>query len=167
MTTTRTTNIVCYVGILYGWVVGISNWTFFISIQSYQCNWYIPSLFTIPDSKVHGANMGPIWGRQDPCGPHEGPMNRAIWDVTGISINKFCDAVYSPKRPQVIDYIKWMLIYCVISKEILSTEAIQFLMIFTDEFKYSLTFDPIYWTTNECVTTEQRIQAIWWLIIFI
>ena len=24
-----------------------------------------------PDSKVHGANMGPIWGRQDPDGPHE------------------------------------------------------------------------------------------------
>ena len=24
-----------------------------------------------PDSKVHGANMGPIWGRQDPCWPHE------------------------------------------------------------------------------------------------
>ena len=23
-----------------------------------------------PDSKVHGANIGPIWGRQDPCGPH-------------------------------------------------------------------------------------------------
>ena len=23
-----------------------------------------------PDSKVHGANMGPIWGRQDPGGPH-------------------------------------------------------------------------------------------------
>ena len=28
-----------------------------------------------PDSKVHGANMGPIWGRQDPDGPHVGPMN--------------------------------------------------------------------------------------------
>ena len=24
-----------------------------------------------PDSEVHGANMGPIWGRQDPGGPHE------------------------------------------------------------------------------------------------
>ena len=24
-----------------------------------------------PDSKVHGANMGPIWGQQDPGGPHE------------------------------------------------------------------------------------------------
>ena len=34
----------------------------------------------IPDSKVHGANMGPIWGRQDPGGPHVGPMNFVIWD---------------------------------------------------------------------------------------
>ena len=32
-----------------------------------------------PDSKVHGANMGPIWGRQDSGGPHIGPMNFAIW----------------------------------------------------------------------------------------
>ena len=34
-----------------------------------------------PDSKIHGANMGPIWGRQDPGGPHVGPMNFAIWGV--------------------------------------------------------------------------------------
>ena len=33
-----------------------------------------------PDSKVHGADMGPIWGRQDPGGPHVGPMKFAIWD---------------------------------------------------------------------------------------
>ena len=32
-----------------------------------------------PDSKVHEANMGPIWGRQDQGGPHVGPMNLAIW----------------------------------------------------------------------------------------
>ena len=37
-------------------------------------------LLAIPDSKVHGANMGPIWGQQDPGGPHVGPMNHAIWD---------------------------------------------------------------------------------------
>ena len=35
-----------------------------------------------PDSKVHGANMGPIWGRQDPGGPHVGPMNFALWVST-------------------------------------------------------------------------------------
>ena len=32
-----------------------------------------------PDSKVHGANMGPSWGRQDPRGPHLGPMSFPIW----------------------------------------------------------------------------------------
>ena len=37
-----------------------------------------PSL-PFPDNKVHGAKMGPIWGRQDPGGPHVGPLNFAIW----------------------------------------------------------------------------------------
>ena len=32
-----------------------------------------------PDNKVYGSNMGPTWGRQDPGGPHVGPMNFAIW----------------------------------------------------------------------------------------
>ena len=27
--------------------------------------------------------MGPIWGRQDPCGRHVGPMNLAIWVRSG------------------------------------------------------------------------------------
>ena len=39
------------------------------------------SWYAVPDSKVHGANMGPIWGRQDPDGPHVGPMNFAIWVI--------------------------------------------------------------------------------------
>ena len=32
-----------------------------------------------PDSKFHGVNMGPVWGRQDPGVPHVGPMDFAIW----------------------------------------------------------------------------------------
>ena len=36
--------------------------------------------YTNPDSKIHGANMGRIWGRQDPGGPHVGLMNFAIWE---------------------------------------------------------------------------------------
>ena len=35
-----------------------------------------------PESKVHGVNMGPIWGRQDPGGPHVDPMNLAIRVLT-------------------------------------------------------------------------------------
>ena len=35
------------------------------------------------DSKVHGANMGPTWGRQDPGWPHDGPINLVIRDTLG------------------------------------------------------------------------------------
>ena len=45
-----------------------------------------PQADVFPNSKVHGANMGPIWGRQDPGGPHVGPMNFAIWVVVLQSI---------------------------------------------------------------------------------
>ena len=40
------------------------------------------SLTAPSDSKVLGANMGPIWGRQDPGGPHVGPMKFPIWALT-------------------------------------------------------------------------------------
>ena len=33
-----------------------------------------------PDSKVHGANMGPTWVLSSPGGPPVGPMNLAIWE---------------------------------------------------------------------------------------
>ena len=35
----------------------------------------------LPDSKVHGANMGPTWVLSAPDRPHVGPMNRAIREV--------------------------------------------------------------------------------------
>ena len=44
------------------------------------CTKHHVMLDTISDSKVHVANMGPIWGQQDPDGPHVRPMNFAIWD---------------------------------------------------------------------------------------
>ena len=36
------------------------------------------SRVTLPDSKVHGANVGPIWVLSAPDGPHVGPTNLAI-----------------------------------------------------------------------------------------
>ena len=39
-----------------------------------------------PDGKVHGANMGPIWGRQDPGGPHVGPMNFVISEASLVNV---------------------------------------------------------------------------------
>ena len=47
--------------------------------------------FAFPDSNVHGANIGPTWGRQDPGEPHVGPMNFAIWvmrDIVWVIVDK-------------------------------------------------------------------------------
>ena len=33
------------------------------------------SIYTLPKSKIHGAEMGPFWGRQHPGGPHAGPRD--------------------------------------------------------------------------------------------
>ena len=45
-------------------------------------NFGVPfAILIIPDSKVHRANMGPTWDRQDPCGPHVGHVSLAIWGI--------------------------------------------------------------------------------------
>ena len=46
----------------------------------------------LPDNKVHGTNMGPIWGRQDPGGPHVGAMEFAICAVMAGSDIKMIEA---------------------------------------------------------------------------
>ena len=50
-----------------------------------------------PDSKVHGANMGPTWVLPAPDGPHVGPMNlvvRGIYASVGLNglpvMNAYC-----------------------------------------------------------------------------
>ena len=41
-------------------------------------NWQPLGHVINPDSKVHGASMGPTWALSAPAGPHVGPMNIAI-----------------------------------------------------------------------------------------
>ena len=55
------------------------------------------TMLTTPDSKVHGANMGPIWGRHDPGEPHVGPMNFAIWD-SALSIYRGHFSSYNSQK---------------------------------------------------------------------
>ena len=42
--------------------------------------------FNNPDNKVHGANMGPNWVLSAPDGPHAGPVNLAIREVVGPTL---------------------------------------------------------------------------------
>ena len=53
--------------------------------------------FVYPDSRVHGATMRPIWGRQDPDGPHVGPMDFALW-VHLEKVNRFPLVDIQPTR---------------------------------------------------------------------
>ena len=63
---------------IYSFMRGTWNITF----------WLIPRYiqhYNHPDNKFHGANMGPIWGRQDPGAPHVGPMNFAVWALSTLA----------------------------------------------------------------------------------
>ena len=58
----------------------------FLSANMFICLYYFIGISThvpqtIPNIKVHGANIGPTWVLSAPCGPHVGPMNLAIRDM--------------------------------------------------------------------------------------
>ena len=66
-----------------------------LMVIPHSCDFFMGYPWTYPDGKVHGANMGPTWGRQDPGEPHVGPMNFAIWECMEMMIN--CAAKMSTK----------------------------------------------------------------------
>ena len=74
---------------------------------------------TFPDSKVHGANMGPTWVLSAPGGPHVGPMNFAIRVACYFSMNGTCrwipiilsSSVISVSTPDCF----CVMIYCILA----------------------------------------------------
>ena len=66
----------------FRWSVSV-KWTY---------NWIISDVMPYsPDSKVHGANMGPTWVLSAPDGPHVGLMN--------LAIRIKCNHQWSPVKP--------------------------------------------------------------------
>ena len=79
-----------------------------VYLNTYMGLTWVRHLISIPDNKVRGANMGPIWGRQGPDGPHVGPMNVAIVIVSTkvlLSVVHFC------QRPTLKGYSWFSYIY--------------------------------------------------------
>ena len=86
---------------------------------------FVISCGCIPDSKVHGANIGPIWVLSAPEGPHVGPMNLAIrkfsvpkthYEIsftfassgTSLLLYKYMvDPLYNIHVRQVSSYLSW------------------------------------------------------------
>ena len=52
-------------------------------------SWIVGLNINDPDSQVHGANVGPIWGLHASGEPHVGPMNFAICGMCVAVINMF------------------------------------------------------------------------------
>ena len=65
----------------------------------------------IPNTKVHGANMGLTWVLSAPDEPHVGPMNLAIRDVISAS-----NVSISPLRAACETYYKNNLVFFVVSE---------------------------------------------------
>ena len=63
------------------------NVVYSLTFIRYQDTTYLATGHHDPDSKVHGPSTGPIWGRQDPGGPHVGPMNFAILGSSWLHVN--------------------------------------------------------------------------------
>ena len=59
-------------------------------------------LGNFPDSKVHGANIGPTWVLSAPAGPHTGPRNPAIRVVSRYKYTRHgCTPSFHYKKTQL------------------------------------------------------------------
>ena len=59
-------------GLSIGWdMAGVSGSVpladLYIDLETLQLDWTLAIQYRYPDNKVHGANMGPLWGRHEPC----------------------------------------------------------------------------------------------------
>ena len=77
------------------------------SCQVNHCALCVCLTFNIPDSKFHGANMGPIWGRQDPGGPLVGHRNLAIWDILWCATQHILIYMQDAENLMTTDIVKY------------------------------------------------------------
>ena len=85
-----------------------------VGLAPWQIPWMSICQYTdghrIPDSKVHGAIMGPIWDRQDPGGTHDGPMNFVIWDDNN-SVSELTRKTRTSSKKFIGPEYSWILIF--------------------------------------------------------
>ena len=79
---------------------------------SLLCNFPFANSKSYPDSKVHGANMGPIWVLSVPDGPHGVPMNLAIGVVLAMNLTLLALSLEYLGRSRTITWLlmPWFLV---------------------------------------------------------
>ena len=80
------------------------------SINGLSCRWVRLEFIACPDSKVHGAYLGPTWVLSAPCWPHE-PCYQGISDTVKpswfISLEFFMSLRW--ERILLVNLILWCL----------------------------------------------------------
>ena len=70
----------CYVGCILS-VPRLICFQPYLLLCCMQYHGILDHIVTKPNYTLIARFMGPIWGWQDPGGPHVGPMNFAIWGI--------------------------------------------------------------------------------------
>ena len=116
-----------------------------------------------PDSKVHGANMGSIWGRQDTDGPHVGPVNFAIWEAFHLKASAPMHFFFSRSQHNCtyMDCV-WCAVWA--NKELDLDNIIKIVLLFVSYFmlvqKYPLAYNLQYGKQHSIF----NLMYVLWLI---
>ena len=115
--------------------------------------WRLYGATTSPDSKIHGANMGSTWGRQDLGGSHVGHRNLAIW--------------VAPRNPTICSATRLLKFWCwsiywhvdiVILMKLLSLAALKVVILTTfSAGSYENVVNKTF-----CFRCEIRNEIVWY-----
>ena len=108
------------------------------------CFWNACSIYHAPskflqlttnshDSKVHEANMGPIWDQQDPGGPYVGLRNFAIWKEYNL-ISRYIERLF------------WLLPTVCYNLVYIWNHAVRSLVV--NKLQYQMSNDNMMYTSN-------------------
>ena len=120
--------------------------------ENCRANWFMMTgallglsngLGSVPDSKVHVANMGPTWVLSAPDGPYVGPMNFAIRGVLCSQnlcvLGDWCNIIHYNK----VQYTVWwgnVITQSVFSKILPSDTPIGLTASIISEYQSSMTY---------------------------
>ena len=71
--------------------------------RSRVCVFYCVVSNVLPDSKLHGTNMGPTWFLSAPGGPHVGPINLAIRAIIWLAFLCLSSCCIRNNGPPTLD----------------------------------------------------------------
>ena len=117
--------------------------------------------YDLPDSKVHGANMGPTWVLSAPDGPHVGLMNlaiRVIMQAYGSQNYRRCTKLHNVKgKMEVLAVPRGAFIVMVIPRKLI-------LNLNLTNSRFSITYCPLtrsFWNAAQITKAISQRSDNW------